>query len=109
VDRVLAGIPLGVQGATSDQREIDRSCEQESAMRWWSWPYYIILLLQLKDNFTHWHICKRILWIGKILDKLKDRMCKALLKNLGEELWFWEYICLLKKLYSNTLELYIVI
>jgi hypothetical protein len=50
----------------------------------------MILLLQLKDNFTHWHICKKLLWIDKILDKLKDKMCKALLKNLGEELWFWE-------------------
>jgi hypothetical protein len=37
-----------------------------------------------------WHICKSLLWIGKILDKLKDRMRKNLLKNSGEELWFWE-------------------
>jgi hypothetical protein len=44
----------------------------------------------LKDIFTHCHISKRLLWIGKILDKLKDIMCKALLKNLGEEIWFWE-------------------
>jgi hypothetical protein len=50
----------------------------------------MILLLQLKNNFIHWHISKRLLWNGKILDKLKDRVCKDLLKNLGEELWFWE-------------------
>jgi hypothetical protein len=52
-----------------------------------SWNDFII---QLKNNFIHWHINKRQLWNGKILDKLKDRVCKDLLRNLGEELWFWE-------------------
>jgi hypothetical protein len=52
-----------------------------------SWNDFIVAI---KKNFIHWHISKRLLWNGKILDKLKDRVCKDLLKTLGEEIWFWE-------------------
>jgi hypothetical protein len=52
-----------------------------------SWNDFIIAI---KFFFIHWHINKRQLWNGRILDKPKERVCKALLRNLGEELWCWE-------------------
>ena len=50
------------------------------------YPLGMILLLQLKGNFIHYHTCKKLLWIGKSLGKLKGKVFKDTLKSLEEEI-----------------------